>query len=327
MNDLLRQLAIHQADVEFELQKAQLARKQEEELRSVDAELEELESLSQQMQLAGTTEPLTAVQVGSSQPAEGDACMNAGMSPETAEGAQQGEEGQQQISTETRPAEEAGGSPNTLGGNVDGATSVDCGNEDQEAPLHSRQEAAADKRRQLELALATGDIKAAQAQLMEEYRERLRQAETANDQERLIQDQRAQQLVQERRQRLLEKKARLQAEQQKALEELEKEKQVKLDRLQQELQQDLVDFSIEFEVEPHELDKLARQLWTESHQRYQQQLREMEKRQAHAMEDAYDNFIKDWATHHDGEADVSIVTAILLIDSWYADRALVIRHQ
>ncbi|CDJ28973.1 uncharacterized protein EMH_0002640 [Eimeria mitis] len=293
MNDLLHQLALHQADIEFEREKARITGKQEEELRAVEAELEQLEALDQQMQQAGSA-------------AAGDAAANAEGSSETTGGAQQTGEDQQKSSAEAGSAEEASGSPDGLDKSAESADGEESGEGGRQSATQPDEEAAANRRRQLEMALASGDISAAQAQLMEEYRERMRQAETANDQERLMQDQRAQQLLQERRQRLLEKKARLQAEQQKALEELEKERQLKLDKLQQELQQDLVDFSIEFEVEPQELDKLARQFWTESNQRYQRQLREMEKRHAQQMEDAYDRFIQDWAARHDGDIDAEL---------------------
>ncbi|CDI84633.1 hypothetical protein, conserved [Eimeria praecox] len=322
MDDVLRQLAIQQADAEFEAEKARITRKQDEEIRAVDAELEQLEALSQKMQQAGPTKAQTAEQAGPSQPTEGDSPLSAERSSETGEGAQQEGKDQQQSNTDTRLAEGADGSPDTVDKNVDDSG----GDEKADATLQSEQVAAADRRRQLEIALAEGDVGGIQAHLLEEYRERMRQAEEVTDEEKLMQEQRAQQLLQERRQRLLEKKARLQAEQQRALEELEKEKQMKLERLQQELQQDLVDFSIEFEVEPHELDKLARQLWTESHQRYQRQLREMEKRQAQAMEDAYDSFIKGWAAQHGGEADVSTghqkPSVVLLIGLGDAELAL-----
>ncbi|CDJ50229.1 hypothetical protein, conserved [Eimeria brunetti] len=305
MNELLRQLAVYQADVEFELEKERITCRQEEELRAVEAELEELDAFNQQVQQAGVTETPAPEQTEASQPTDGDAGTRGEDSSATAEGAQQVGEDQKQPSIDALSGEEANVSTDKLDRNADNETGKGDGEEGPETPSQSEQ-AAAEKRKQLEIALTEKEISGAHAQLKQEYRDLMRQAENVSDQERQLQEHRAQQLLEERRQRLLEKKARLQAEQQKALEELEKEKQLKLERLQQELRQDLVDFSIEFEVEPHELDKLARQLWTETHQTYQQQLREMEKRHAQAMEEAYESFINDWAAQHEGEADLQL---------------------
>lgn len=302
VNDLLHQLAVYQANAAFEAEKTALETKSGEELRAVEAELEELEALSK---LAAEPANFSQSPDGSANAVDGAA--QAEGSGETDGKVRDSVEDPEASGAEKQLGEESAGGPSSSG--EAGEDAAKEGGQEGAEELQSGRDAVEEKRRQLELALAAGDIKGAQAHLVEIYKQRMRYAEEEADRERMLQDQRTQQLLQERRRRLLEKKARLEAERQQALEELEKAKQEKLEKLQQELQQNLVDFSIEFEVEPHELDKLSRQLWTESHQRYQKQLRELEKRHAQDTESGYEAFLKEWESNHDGEVEVRLHSA------------------
>lgn len=338
VQDVLRQLAACQADEEYASRKAALTGKQEAELRAVEEELEQLNFVASQMlqdggraQIEAAVLPVppdgsvtdtfsggddqTTAQLGVLTERQ----MKGGVEGEISEGIGNNEEPD---SANQRVAQPNGSHDSLTRWNETHAPDGEEELSPSPVPPYtpsSSEPAAAERRMQLQLEVAGPSVEEVQAHLVQHYEQRMQQAEEEKARERLVQDQRTQQLLHERRQRLLEKKALLEAEQQKQLRELEQERHIKMERMLQELQQDLVDFSIEFEVEPHELDKLSRQLWNDSHQRHQQQLRDLEKRHSQAMEIAYENFLKDWALRHNGDVEASfpMMTAASIVGTHF----------
>lgn len=308
LQELLNQLAARQADAEFAFQKAALTKKQEEELKALEDELQELDALERQMQQVETS-PIGHRMMGEEECSSHlEAHGRGNIAKPVERQAQEATGSGEQINLEEFEKLSSGTQEDSTGGCAPDDQRGDAGKPSevsQPSSTLSCEPAAADRQRQMELELTGEALEGAQAQIIEGYEQHMRRAEEEAERERLVQDQRAQQRLHERRQRLLEKRARLEAEQKEQLEVLEKERQLKQERLQHQLQQDLVDFSIEFEIEPQELDKLSRHLWSESQQRYQKQLRDLEKKHAHEMESAYEDFLKEWTESHNGDLEAS----------------------
>ncbi|XP_026190235.1 uncharacterized protein LOC113146601 [Cyclospora cayetanensis] len=306
VHDLLYNLAIHQAEAEFSVDKAALMGNTEVELKSVEAELEKLDELCRRTEEAVSATNLIDEELPSAaRPCAEDGSICVECLPDQLEsliltkstgdaGVRNEESGDNQLvqafercslptaaAHQVQPGIKSNGPPGK--------------------PLEACISDGSGVERQLCLdALSDKGDRQVHAQLLEQYEQRARQAEEETTRERLIQDQRTRQLIQNRRQRLLDQKARLEAKLKQDLNLLELQREHKLEKLQRELHQELVDFSIEFEVEPHELDKLARQLWADSHQRYQKQLRALEKRHLEAMRAAHEAFVQDRDSHHSG---------------------------
>lgn len=308
MQQLLSQLAALQADAEFELEKSALCKQQEEELAAVEKELQELELSGQQKQqvkeFAGTAGDMALESDQSKANAESKASGGAERKFSFGAGSTEEQGALQKCALE--PAQTL-----DIPDLYVATEELDGAERGQTSPTPQDQEGAEESglpriRRQLDGEELKAELEKEREHFIQQHQERVRQAGGMMEGEKKLQEERTEQLLLQRRQRLLEKKARLEAERQKELQRLEENKQLKIEKLTQQLQQDLVDFSIEFEVEAHELDKLARQLWADSQQEYQKQLRDLGKKHAQAMEETYEQFINDWAARHDGDPNASL---------------------
>ncbi|KAL8444186.1 hypothetical protein Emed_006358 [Eimeria media] len=312
LHDLLHQLAIRQADAQYRSQKALLDAEQETTIGQVESELARIESLNRQLQ--GT---LTHSE-GSPPPRSQS--LSSGARDRLTSGAEahspeQGEEGNTSASSESQFLAQSEANGEKGEGGEDGHTGAqrasqlapqtrtnEGGDLDASADVGSASASKADRHARLAEA-AGGALAEDHDNLLDELEEYLQHAEVEADRERLLQDHRTQQLLFERRERLLKKKAALKAQQEQKLGELEKLREANLEKLEHQLLQDIFDFSIEFEVEVPELEKLARQLWNESQHRHQEKLQELERNHTKKLELAYRDFLDEWAESHDGDVE------------------------
>ncbi|KAL8273758.1 hypothetical protein Esti_002358 [Eimeria stiedai] len=327
LHDLLHQLAARQADAQYRSQKALLDAQQEMTIGEVESELEKIELLHKQMQGTLTHSEETRL----SRPESLSSESHLGVSERLALGEEahspgQGEEGDGgrgfRSASKSLAQSEAG--KEKVGEGDDSRTeqkmasqlfpqprtsTTGCldlsGDLAEVARASARQSTGAEAHALLGRGAAGGAFVEDHDNLLEQLEEYLQHAEMQTDHERLIQDHRTQQLLYERRERLLKKKASLEAQQKKKLEELEALRAATLKRLEHQLLQDIFDFSIEFEVEVPELEKLARQLWNESQHRHQEKLQELEKKHTKKMELAYGEFLSEWAESHEGDVEAS----------------------
>ncbi|KAL8449748.1 hypothetical protein Emag_003557 [Eimeria magna] len=321
LHELLHQLAIRQADVQYRSQKALLDAEQEMAIEQLESELAKIESLSRRMQGTLTQSEASGLSRSQSISPEGRLGVSEGLVLEAqAHSPGQGEERDRELSSRSESHSQAqseakeekvdgGQESHTDHQSISQLASQSRTNRSGELDLSadldlaSARQLRADSHARVGREATGGAFAGEDDNLLEQVEEYLRHADMETDRERLLQDHRTQQLLYERRERLLKKKASVEAQQKKKLEELEKLKEATLEKLEHQLLQDIFDFSIEFEVEAPELEKLARQLWNESQHRHQEKLQELEKSHTKKIELAYGEFLSEWAGSHDGDVE------------------------
>ncbi|KAL8434712.1 hypothetical protein ACSSS7_002986 [Eimeria intestinalis] len=313
LHDLLHQLAVRQADAQYRSQKALLDAQQQITIGQVESELAKIESLNKHVQ--GTLPDSEASRL--SQPGSFSSEGHLGVHERYAVGAEthspeEGDEHRPSARSGNRLLGPSGGNEEKLEEGEDsllalGIRTSKSGDSPADLPegatASTGPSKAADKHARRGRETGGGALAEEPDTLLQQLEEYLQHAEMETDRERLLQDRRTQQLLYERRERLLRKKETLKAQQEKKLEELERLREATLEKLEHQLMQDIFDFSIEFEVEVPELEKLARQLWKESQHRQQAKLQELEKNHTKKLELAYGDFLSEWADSHDGDVE------------------------
>ncbi|KAL8424659.1 hypothetical protein Efla_006444 [Eimeria flavescens] len=288
MQDALQQLAAYEADAMFVEQNAALS-EQDRELKAIEDEIAKLDSLSLQLKQG----PL-----GSSDAEKPRASRQRTQSSLIRlDSAMPGRSQSLRV--------EAKGDINQEGAECLMQTSNDNGSlaDGQPIAAGSIGDPAVDAFSQLQREAAETSLEAAQAHLVQQALARTQQVELEAAYDRQNQNQKTKELLHQKRQRLLERKRLLESQQKEQLEELERQRLLALEKLQEQLQEEVIEFVIGFEVEPQELGRLARQVWDDSHHRHHKRLEELEQKHSKAMEAAYEAFLKQWGLSHNGDAE------------------------